>query len=195
MSDPTSAREPAPTPKPAPAQKPAPVPAPTPTPASDAPRPRKVRSRDRVRACLEARGLAEGLVEFEQSTKTAQQAADAMGCELGQIVKSLVFVVADKPVLALVAGDRRGDAPAIAALLGGGETRFADADTVRSATGYAIGGVSPFDLPPELPVFADSSLSRFDIVYPAAGTPSSMVRMRLVELLELSGAKVADIAG
>ena len=156
---------------------------------------RKGGSRERVRVYLEARGLADGLTEFEQSTKTAQQAADAMGCELGQIVKSLVFVVGEKPVVALVAGDRRGDTDAIAALLGGGEVRFADADTVRSATGYAIGGVSPFDLPSDLTVLADSSLARFEIVYPAAGTPASMVRMRLADLLELSGARVADIAG
>ena len=156
--------------------------------------PRKAGSRERVRSYLEAHGLAEGLFEFEQSTKTAQQAADAMGCQLGQIVKSLVFVVGDKPVVALVAGDRRGDTDAIAALLGGGKAHFADAETVRRATGYAIGGVSPFDLPPDLPLFADSSLGRFETVYPAAGTPSSMVRMRLAELLELSGAHVADIS-
>jgi prolyl-tRNA editing enzyme YbaK/EbsC (Cys-tRNA(Pro) deacylase) len=159
---------------------------------SDAPR--KVGSRERVRTFLEAHGLTEGLHEFEQSTKTAQQAADAMGCDLGQIVKSLVFVVGDKPVLALVAGDRRGDSDAISALLGGGKVRFADAETVRSATGYAIGGVSPFDLPAGLRILADASLSRFETVYPAAGTPSSMVRMRLAELLELSGAHVAEIA-
>ena len=156
--------------------------------------PRKAGSRERVRAYLEAHGLADGVFEFEQSTKTAQQAADAMGCELGQIVKSLVFVVGEQPLLALVAGDRRGDTDAISALLGGGKVRFADADTVRAATGYAIGGVSPFDLPLELPVLADESLARFEIVYPAAGTPASMVCMRRTELLELSGAQVAKIA-
>ena len=156
--------------------------------------PRKAGSRERVRAFLQDHGLAEEIVHFEQSTKTAQMAADAMGCELGQIVKSLVFVVGDRPVVALVAGDRRGDTDAIAALLGGGEVRFADADTVRTATGYAIGGVSPFALPAELPIFADASLSRFEVVYPAAGTPASMVRVPLAQLLELSGAHVAEIA-
>jgi prolyl-tRNA editing enzyme YbaK/EbsC (Cys-tRNA(Pro) deacylase) len=156
--------------------------------------PRKAGSRERVRAYLQAHGLAEGIFEFEQSTKTAQQAADAVDCELGQIVKSLVFVVGEQPLLALVAGDRRGDTNAISELLGGGKVRFADAETVRAATGYAIGGVSPFDLPPELPVLADASLDRFEIVYPAAGTPASMVRMRLTELLVLSGAHVAKIA-
>jgi prolyl-tRNA editing enzyme YbaK/EbsC (Cys-tRNA(Pro) deacylase) len=157
-------------------------------------KPRKAGSRERVRAYLEAHGLTEGLVEFEQSTKTAQMAADAMGCELGQIVKSLVFVVGGRPVLALVAGDRRGDANAIGDLMGDGKARFADADTVREATGYAIGGVSPFDLPSALPVLFDDSLERFEIVYPAGGTPSAMVRMSRSRLLEVTGARVARIS-
>ncbi|MDY0087544.1 MAG: YbaK/EbsC family protein [Coriobacteriia bacterium] len=156
--------------------------------------PKKVRSAERVRMYLEEHGLADEIVTYEQSTKTAQMAADAMGCELGQIVKSLVFVAGDKPLVALVAGDRRGDADAIAKLMGETEAHFADADTVRSATGFAIGGVSPFDLPPDLPVFADDSLERFEIVYPAAGTPSSMVRIPLSHLLDLSGAHLARIS-
>jgi prolyl-tRNA editing enzyme YbaK/EbsC (Cys-tRNA(Pro) deacylase) len=156
--------------------------------------PRKLGSRERVRNCLQARGLAEGVFEFERSTKTAQQAADAMGCELGQIVKSLVFVVDGQPVMALVAGDRRGDSSAIARVMGGRSARFADANTVRSATGYAIGGVSPFDLPTELTVLADSSLERFEVVYPAAGTPTSMVRLDRVVLLELSRARIEQIS-
>ena len=157
-------------------------------------KPRKAGSRERVRAILDQHGLADRLVEFEQSTKTAQMAADAMGCELGQIVKSLVFVVGGVPVLALVAGDRRGDGDAIAALVGGESARFADADTVRAATGYAIGGVSPFGLPEGLPIFLDDSLERFDSVYPAGGTPSTMVQLTMGELLELSGARVARIS-
>ncbi len=156
---------------------------------------RKAGSRERVRAYLDAHGLAEGLFEFEQSTKTAQQAADVMGCELGQIVKSLVFVVGDQPVVALVPGDRRGNSEALSGLFGGAAVRLADAEMVRSATGYAIGGVSPFDLPSDLPVIADASFSRFEVVYPAAGTPASMVRMQLTDLLRLSDARVADIAG
>jgi Cys-tRNA(Pro) deacylase len=156
--------------------------------------PRKAGSRERVRAYLEARGLADGLTEFEQSTKTAAQAAEAMGCELGQIVKSLVVLADDTPVLALVAGDRRGDLDAIATEVGAGSAKMADADAVRAATGYAIGGVSPFDLPRELTVLVDESLTRFDVVFPAAGTPSSMVRMQLTDLLEAAGGRMARIS-
>ncbi|MDO8880352.1 MAG: YbaK/EbsC family protein [Coriobacteriia bacterium] len=147
----------------------------------------------RVRAVLSAHGLEDDVVYFEQSTRTAQMAADAMGCELGQIVKSLVFVVDDRPILALVAGDRRGDARAIAREAGGAGARLADAETVRAATGYAIGGVSPFDLPDDLPVLVDDSLTRYGVVYPAAGTPASMVRMTFERLLEITRGRLAPV--
>jgi prolyl-tRNA editing enzyme YbaK/EbsC (Cys-tRNA(Pro) deacylase) len=157
--------------------------------------PRKSGSAERVRAFLTERGLDGGIVSFgDRSTKTCELAAEAVGCEVGQIVKSLVFVADERPVLALVAGDRRGDMDAIASLIGASGVRFADADTVRSATGYAIGGVSPFDLPDELPVLVDDSLSRFDVVFTAAGTPSSMVRIERAVLFDLAGGRVARIS-
>lgn len=155
---------------------------------------RRTGSGDRVRAFLGAKGWAGRLVEFEQSTKTAQLAADAIGCELGQIVKSLVFAVDDRAVLALVAGDRRGDAAAIAAEAGGLKARMADPATVRAATGYAIGGVCPFDLPSGLTVLIDDSLGRFATVYPAGGTPNSIVRLDLDELVGVTGGRMARVS-
>ncbi len=157
--------------------------------------PRKAGSRERVRAYLEEHGLAEGLFEFEpHSTKTAQQAADRMGCALGQIVKTLVFVVDDdRAVVALVAGDQRADLDAVAEHVGGTRARMANADEVRSSTGYAIGGVCPFGLPTGLTVLADDSLLRFDEVYPAAGTPDSMVRLDRTVLFELVGPRVVRL--
>lgn len=155
--------------------------------------PRRAGSLKRVRGYLTEQGLNEGIFEFEQSTKTAEQAAEAMGCEIGQIVKSLVFLVGSQPVMVLVPGDKKGNSEAISAHFGGGSVRFADAQQVRTATGYSIGGVTPFDLPRGLPVLADSALSRYEVVYPAAGTPASMVRVRPDELFELSGAQVAEI--
>ncbi|MDA3935996.1 MAG: YbaK/EbsC family protein [Actinomycetota bacterium] len=156
--------------------------------------PSKTGSKERVERFLAELSLQEGIVHFDQSTKTAQMAADAVGCELGQIVKSLVFVVDDQPTLALVAGDRRGDTEVIASEIGGIKAEFADPDKVRAATGYAIGGVSPFDLPVDLPVLIDDSLERFDVVYPAAGTPSSAVRLTRTQLIEISGGRVAPIS-
>jgi peptidyl-dipeptidase Dcp len=156
---------------------------------------RKAGSLDRVRRYLEERGHADDLLVFEdRSTRTCELAAEAVGCEIGQIVKSLVFVADGTPVLALVAGDRRGDTAAIAGLTSADEVRFADADTVRSATGYVIGGVSPFDLPEGLVIFVDDSLMRFDVLYTAAGTPNSMVRFDRDTLLALVGGDVARIS-
>jgi prolyl-tRNA editing enzyme YbaK/EbsC (Cys-tRNA(Pro) deacylase) len=149
----------------------------------------------RVRAFLEARDLADGLIAFDdRSTRTCELAAEAVGCEVGQIVKSLVFTADGTPVLALVAGDRRGDTAAIGELVGASSVRFADADTVRRATGYAIGGVSPYDLPDDLVVLVDDSLERYETVYTAAGTPSSMVRIEGRVLFELVGGRVARIS-
>lgn len=165
------------------------------TDAAPSPRARSRGSLARVRAFLEERGLADGLVAFDdRSTKTCELAAEAVGCEVGQIVKSLVFVADATPVLALVAGDRRGDTKAIGALVGAKSVHFADAETVRSATGYAIGGVSPYDLPAGLTVLVDESLGRFDVVYTAAGTPSSMARIPREVLFDLVDGTVAHIA-
>ena len=163
--------------------------------AATSPPPRRSGSLQRVGAFLAERGLEHGLLDFgDRSTKTCELAADAVGCEVGQIVKSLVFVADGKPVLALVAGDRRGDTEAIGALLGASRVGFADADTVRTATGYAIGGVSPYDLPTSLTVLMDGSLGRFDTLYTAAGTPSSMVRIDRAVLFGLVGGRVAAIS-
>jgi prolyl-tRNA editing enzyme YbaK/EbsC (Cys-tRNA(Pro) deacylase) len=156
---------------------------------------RKPGSLERVRSFLSERGLEDGLVAFtDRSTKTCELAAAAVGCEVGQIVKSLVFVADSTPVLALVAGDRRGDTGAIAALVGAQSVRFADADSVRAATGYAIGGVSPYDLPAGLCVLIDESLERFETLYTAAGTPTSMVRILRAQLFDLVDGRIARIS-
>ncbi|MHB9002863.1 MAG: YbaK/EbsC family protein [Coriobacteriia bacterium] len=156
--------------------------------------PSEFASARRVRSFLEARGLAEGHVHFDCSTETAAMAAEVLGCDLGQIVKSLVFVVDGTAVLALVAGDRRGNLPAIAAAADGSHASFADADMVIAATGYAVGGVSPFDLPENLAVLVDESLMRFDVLYTAGGTASSLVRIGRDDLMELTAGRIAAIS-
>lgn len=154
---------------------------------------RRSASAGRVRAFLSTHGLADGILVFSQSTKTAQAAAEAVGCELGQIAKSLVFVADGQPVLAVVAGDRRGDAVAIGAAVGATAVKLADPDTVLAATGYTVGSVSPFDLPVGLTVLIDESLGRFETVLPAAGTADSVVRIPFGHLIELSGGRLAPI--
>lgn len=149
---------------------------------------------ERVRRVLERHGLAAGVRTFDRSTKTAQAAAEAVGCELGQIAKSIVFMADGSPVLAVVAGDRRGDAAAIAAVMGAATARLADPATVLAETGYTVGSVSPFDLPAGLTVLVDESLGRFDVVVPAAGTADSVVSVPLDSLVALSGGRRVSIS-
>src|SRR6476659_5911643 len=121
----------------------------------------------RVTDAADARGLTIEVRRFPEGTKTAADAAAAIGVEVGQIVKSLVFLVDGEPVMALVAGDNQLDEKKLGALRGG-KVRRADADAVRAATGFPIGGVPP--LGHELPVVIDDALLRFDEVWAAAGT-------------------------
>lgn len=147
----------------------------------------------RVRRFLTAHGLEDGLSEFAESTKTAEEAAAALGCELGQVVKSLV-ITAGEPVMVLVAGDRRADFDAVAEAMGTRRARMAHPTTVEELTGYATGGVCPFDLPEDIVVLIDDSLTRFDSVYPAAGTACSMVRVTLEQLTAITAGRLARIS-
>ncbi len=127
---------------------------------------------------LHERGLEVEVRELPDSTRTARDAAAAYGCELGQIVKSLVFVVDGEATMVLCAGDRRVDAAAL-----GDGARTASADEVREATGFAIGGVPPLGHERELPTLADASLRRFERVWCAAGTPNAVFEAELESLL------------
>jgi prolyl-tRNA editing enzyme YbaK/EbsC (Cys-tRNA(Pro) deacylase) len=129
---------------------------------------------------------------FPDGTRTAVDAARAVGCELGQIVKSLVFVAAGTPVVALVSGANRLDERRLAAVAGDPVTK-ADAETARSATGYAIGGVPPFGHAGEVPVFMDRDLLGYEVVWAAAGRPDSVFEIEPERLRELSKAVVIDI--
>src|SRR5437870_9953925 len=117
----------------------------------------------RVQAALSAAGVAARIEEFPSSTRTAQEAADAVGTSVGQIVKSLIFLAAGAPVLALVSGANRLDPQRLAALTGAPIGK-ADAAAVRQATGYAIGGVTPFVFPAPIPPFIDRDLLRYPVV-------------------------------
>jgi prolyl-tRNA editing enzyme YbaK/EbsC (Cys-tRNA(Pro) deacylase) len=128
----------------------------------------------KVQERLAARGLDVEVRELLESTRTAAEAASACGCEVGQIVKSLVFVLDARPTLVLCAGDRRVSA------LGG---RPATAEEARRATGFAIGGIPPLGHDSDLPTIVDASLRRFDRVWCAAGTPHAVFETGLAELL------------
>jgi prolyl-tRNA editing enzyme YbaK/EbsC (Cys-tRNA(Pro) deacylase) len=129
---------------------------------------------------------------FPQGTRTAKDAARAVGCEVGQIVKSLVFVAGGKPVVALVSGANRLDEARLAALTGEPVAK-ADPETARLATGYSIGGVPPFGYPTDVPVFMDRDLLDYGVVWAAAGTPDSVFEINPERLRELSRATVSDL--
>lgn len=148
----------------------------------------------KVAEALRALGVETEVVEFPQGTRTAQDAAAAIGTTVGQIVKSLLFLADGKPVLALVSGSNRLDVQKLGRLVGAERVERADADTVRAITGYAIGGVPPVGHGRPLPVFLDQDLLQYDVVYAAAGTPQAVFAIAPARLLEITGAQVADLA-
>jgi prolyl-tRNA editing enzyme YbaK/EbsC (Cys-tRNA(Pro) deacylase) len=130
--------------------------------------------------------------KFPEGTRTAVDAARAVGCDVGQIVKSLVFVAAGRPVVALVSGANRLDESRLATVAGRPVSK-ADAATARAATGYAIGGVPPFGHATEVPVFMDRDLLGYSVVWAAAGRPDSVFEIQPERLRELSNAAVVDL--
>jgi len=142
-----------------------------------------------------ARSLALNLniSEFPEGTKTAEAAAAAIGVEVGQIVKSLVFLADDAPVMALVSGENRLDTSKLASAANAEKVSRADADAVREATGYAVGGVPPFGHPKQLPVYVDPDLLRYEVVWAAGGTPMTVFPIAPQELVRICHGKEADL--
>ena len=150
-------------------------------------------ARARFLAGAETLGLAPEIRRFPEGTRTAEQAAAAVGCELGQIVKSLIFLCDGAAVLVLTSGANRVDTKRLGELLGGTISR-ADADGVREATGYAIGGTPPFGHAQPLQAVVDPALLAYETVWAAAGTPDTVFELTPDELVRASGAEVADFA-
>jgi prolyl-tRNA editing enzyme YbaK/EbsC (Cys-tRNA(Pro) deacylase) len=143
-----------------------------------------------VQDALRALGLAADVRELDASTRTAPEAAAAVGCELGAIVKSLVFRGAESgaPVLVLVSGDNRADEARVGAEVGEPVGR-ADAEWVREVTGYAIGGVPPIGHPAPVRTLIDDGLERFGVVWAAAGTPRTVFPIAPGELARVTSAR------
>lgn len=143
----------------------------------------------------QALGLEIRVTEFAESTRTAEDAAKAVGCQVGQIVKSLLFVVRDQPTLVLVSGANRLDEKKLAALcnVGRQHVKRGDANTARQATGFAIGGVPPFGHTTSLPVYIDADLRQFEVVWAAAGTPNTVFDIAPEALIRATCGAVADV--
>ena len=147
----------------------------------------------RVSQALLQRGHAHAPLWLEVAARTSQEAADALGVALGQIAKSVVFrrLADDQAVLVIASGDRRVDERKLAAAVGA--VGRADADFVKTRTGFAIGGVSPVGLPGEPTLLLDRDLQRFDWIWAAAGHPNGVFRMSPADLQRLTAAAWADI--
>lgn len=150
----------------------------------------------RVAEAMRARGLTSPIERFAEGTATAMAAANALGCELGQIVKTLILLADGRPTVVLAAGDRQVDTAALARLLGVSRKRLkmASAEQVLELTGYRVGGVPPVGLPDEWDVIADDSLERFTQVWAAAGASDALFGAGRAELLAATGAQVATIS-
>ena len=147
----------------------------------------------RVTQAANAAGLEIEVRKFPEGTKTAQDAADAIGVTVGQIVKSLVFGVDDEIVMALVSGSNQLDEKKLAAAAGGSKCKRVDADAVREATGYAIGGVPPLGLATQMRIFIDPDLMQYDEVWAAAGTWNDVFAVSPRELATATGGVVVDL--
>lgn len=148
---------------------------------------------ERVSAALRELGVETEIVEFSESTHTAAEAAAAVGATVGQIVKSLVFMAGAQPILALVSGAHQVDTARLSAEAGAPITR-ANADIVRSATGFAIGGVPPVGHASALPTYCDAALQQYELVWAAAGTPNAVFAITPAELIRVARARVVELA-
>ncbi len=152
-------------------------------------------SAQKVQQALQVMGFALQVVELPDSTRTAAEAAQAVGCQVGQIVKSLVFKAkrSQRPVLVVASGANRVNEKAIEALIGEPLGR-ADADFVRQRTGFAIGGVPPVGHSERLETFIDEDLLQQPEIWAAAGTPNAVFRLTPDDLVRMTGGRVVKIS-
>jgi Cys-tRNA(Pro) deacylase len=147
----------------------------------------------RVIAAAREAGLEITTRRFPEGTKTAADAAAAIGVTVGQIVKSLVFGVDGETVMALVSGSNQLDEKKLAAAAGGSKCSRVDADAVRAATGYPIGGVPPFGHTTQLRVFVDPDLLQYDEVWAAAGTWNDNFGAAPADIVRVAGGVITDL--
>jgi prolyl-tRNA editing enzyme YbaK/EbsC (Cys-tRNA(Pro) deacylase) len=146
-----------------------------------------------VREALRLRGATGEVRRLDDSARTAKEAADALGIEVGQIASSLVFLADSDPILVMASGGHRVDTEKLSAILDGATITKANADDVRRATGFAIGGVSPVGHPEPLRTIVDIALSRYDVVWAAGGHPHYVFPTSYDELLRITAGEAAEV--
>lgn len=153
-----------------------------------------MRDIDRVQAYLQQRMPHLKVIEFQQDTSTSALAAAALGTEVGQIAKSMLFKAkSGEYFLVVSAGDVRMDTKALRDLIGS-KVKMANAEEVMAITGFPVGGVCPFDLKVEVPIYLDESLKKYNVVYAAAGTPNSALPITYEELMGITGGRPCDVS-
>ena len=149
-----------------------------------------------VQAALDQLGLGIQIRLFDISTATSQQAADNIGCELGQIVKSLCFIIDGQPIVVLASGDQRVDDRKLAEFYGVGrkKVKIASAEECVAIYGYEPGGVPPVGhRTPGLPIYIDDSLQRYEMLYAAGGAHNAIFPITLAQLTAATGGMIADV--
>lgn len=148
-----------------------------------------------VAEAIKAHGLTIEIQTFDASTATSMQAAENIGTPLGSIVKSLVFMVQDQPIVVLTSGDQKVDDRKIAAIyeVGRKRVKIAKPEQCIEHVGYAPGGVPPFGHRTEVPIYIDDSLQRFDLLYAAGGSPNAIFPIPFVTLVEKTGGIVTNL--
>ncbi len=151
-------------------------------------------SAQKIQNLLISLGYDYTVIEHAESTRTAQEAADRAGCELGQIVKSLIFrgKTSGKPILVLTSGANRVDEKRISGYAGETISR-ADADFVRTVTGFAIGGVPPIGHAGEMETYLDEDFLSYQTIWAAAGTPNAIFELKTEDLQKMTNGKIAQV--
>ncbi|MEK7439528.1 MAG: YbaK/EbsC family protein [Chloroflexota bacterium] len=151
-------------------------------------------SAQKVQDTLQSLGFNLQVIEFEQTTRTSVEAAQAVGCEVGQIAKSLIFKgkQSGKAILIIASGANRVDEKKIKSILGE-KVEKPDADFVREQTGFVIGGVPPVGHTQKLETLIDEDLLKFEVIWGAAGTPNAVFKLTPQELVKMTGGKIANI--
>jgi len=151
-------------------------------------------SAQKIQDLLNSLGYGYTVIEHAESTRTAQEAADRAGCELGQIVKSLIFrgKVSGKPILVLTSGVNRVDEKRISGYAGESISR-ADAGFVRTVTGYAIGGVPPIGHVEKMETFLDEDFLAYQTIWAAAGTPNAIFELKTEDLQKMTNGRIAQV--
>jgi prolyl-tRNA editing enzyme YbaK/EbsC (Cys-tRNA(Pro) deacylase) len=148
---------------------------------------------ERVQEALHEAGIDVKVLRLSESTRTAVEAAQAVGCEIGAIAKSLLFMAGGEPLLVICSGDRRVDQAKVSALVGASSAKMATLDDVRRYTGYAIGGVPPMGLATPIRTLMDERLLQWPVIYAAAGAHDALFPIDPKVLADKSGATLADV--